>query len=374
MWSSVTSKWQRLSAKGKLAPYGLGLAVLLSLLLHGLMLGGEYWSLPDLVAQHEEQHLQVVSLQANKPLMADAQLPKPKVSAKPKLKPKTKPQAESLPQAEPLAEANAETAADAAPNAILPENSAAEQTEGDSPATAEALQQNAASADEQVQEEQRTLPQFSYVDTEFKVLRGANGSKIGVSHIRYRALPDGRYELTSTTEAQGLAALVVSGKLLQQSTGSITEQGLRPDYFSYQYGSSESKKQQSRFDWAQHTLSLETAKGIQTVPLPDGTQDLLSVMYQFVFVPPLEQMSLSVSNGRKLTAFNYEFEGEEVLNTEFGVVNTLHIAKVNQTGSEKTELWLAVDYLYLPVKMRKTEEDGSVIEQMAVRISTDLLK
>lgn len=367
MWSSVTSRWQRLPEKFKLAPYGLGLALLLSLLLHLVMLGGEYWQLPDL-APEQSQHLQVVSLQAPKPLQAEAKLPAVKPRPKPKAKPKPKVQAQPEAVPQPVVEASQELAAEPAA-----EPSSAEPEQGDNPMAAQESQQSAGTADV-AEEEKRELPQFTYVDTEFEVLRGANGSKIGVSHIRYRALEAGRYELTSTTEAKGLAALVVSGKLLQQSTGTITEQGLRPDDFSYQYGSSDRKKQHSHFDWAQHTVTLETAKGVQTVALPEGTQDLLSVMYQFVFVPPLEQMSLSISNGRKLTAFNYEFEGEEVLNTAFGLVKTLHIAKNSQTGSEKTELWLAVDYLYLPVKMRKTEEDGSVIEQMAVRISTDLLK
>lgn len=376
----MTSKWQPLPAKFKLAPYGLALAVLLSLLLHGLMLGGEYWQLPDLLNQQQEQHLQVIKLQANTPLLATPT--QPKIAPKPKLKSKPKAKvdpklAESKPEAQPAAESQQAAVASAVANTDVNAGANADTTaqeDGDSAKAAEDLQQAAASANEEVPEEKREQPHFNFVDTEFAVLRGASGSKIGVSHIRYRALPEGRYELTSTTEAKGLAALVVSGKLLQQSTGTITDQGLRPDYFSYQYGSSDSKKQQSRFDWEGHTLTLETAKGVQNVPLPDGTQDLLSVMYQFVFVPPLEQMSLSVSNGRKLTAFNYEFEGEETLNTEFGSVRTLHIAKINQAGSDKTELWLAVDYLYLPVKMRKTEEDGSVIEQMAVRISTDLLK
>lgn len=233
---------------------------------------------------------------------------------------------------------------------------------------------DASSMAEEVIAETHAQPTFSYIDTEFVVLRGENGSKIGVTNISYRMQEDGRYELISATEAKGLAALVVSGKLLQQSEGAVSEHGLRPERFVYQYGKGDNKKQQSRFDWEQRKLTLETAKGVKTVDLPEGTQDILSFMYQFIFAPPLEQMNLSVSNGKKLSEYNYNFEGEETLNTEFGAVRTWHIAKTSQEGSEKTELWLAVDYHYLPVKMRKTEEDGSVIEQVAVQISTDLLK
>ena len=52
---------------------------------------------------------------------------------------------------------------------------------------------------------------------------------------------------------------------------------------------------------------------------------------------------------------------------------------ISRTGQEdaKDDLWLAIDKLatdkeYLPIKIRKTEKDGSVIEQIVTRINTDI--
>jgi hypothetical protein len=50
-----------------------------------------------------------------------------------------------------------------------------------------------------------------------------------------------------------------------------------------------------------------------------------------------------------------------------GELKTIHLLK-GSTDEDKTEIWLATDYQYLPVKIRKTEKDGTVIEQVAIKI------
>ena len=200
------------------------------------------------------------------------------------------------------------------------------------------------------------------------------GAKVGVTHISYQVQADGSYVINSVSEAQGLLSLFLSDKLVQRSEGQVTENGLRPTQFLYQYGDKANKKQLALFDWQDGQLTLQTGKGTKSEPLPAGAQDLLSFMYQFMFVPPLEQMQLAVTNGKSLSTYTYSFEGEEQLSTKMGDIKTLHILKKGDDGEEKTELWLAVDYHYLPVKMRKTDDDGSVVEQAATNISTNTLK
>ena len=38
-------------------------------------------------------------------------------------------------------------------------------------------------------------------------------------------------------------------------------------------------------------------------------------------------------------------------------------------AEDKTELWLAIDYQYVPVKIRKIEKNGDVVEMVATRIN-----
>jgi hypothetical protein len=206
----------------------------------------------------------------------------------------------------------------------------------------------------------------AFVKTDFAV---SKGTARGVMHNTYEMQPGGSYILKSEAEAKGFISLFL-GTLKQQSEGVVTEHGLRPYRYLYQYGDSEDKAQRANFDWGSQKLTMQNGKKTRTEPLEAGTQDLLSFMYQFMFVPPLEQMQLSITNGKKLSTYSYAFAGEETLSTKMGDLRTVHIFRTRGDSDEKTELWLALDYYNLPVKVRQTDKDGGVIEQIATRIST----
>ena len=105
--------------------------------------------------------------------------------------------------------------------------------------------------------------------------------------------------------------------------------------------------------------------------LAEGAQDLLSFMYQFMFVPPLQEMHLTITNGRRLRTYDYRFDGEVQLETEVDTLRCIKISRTSSDGEEKTELWLAADYHYLPVRMRKTEEDGTETDRIVSRLVTE---
>jgi len=203
------------------------------------------------------------------------------------------------------------------------------------------------------------------VAIEYQIVR--KGGVAGVEHHRYEVKADGSYVLTSLAEAKGLLALALSD-LVQRSEGQVTAQGLRPSSYQYQYGKNVDKAQRASFDWQGRQLTMETGSRKQTVALQEGTQDLMSFMYQFMFVPPLQDLQLAVTNGKKLKVYNYGFEGEETLTTKMGPLRTLHIGKSGSDGEEKTDMWLAADYHYLPVKISKTEKDGTVTERIATHL------
>jgi hypothetical protein len=201
------------------------------------------------------------------------------------------------------------------------------------------------------------------------VRRGTDSAPAGITKISFNLDKNKRYTLLSQTEAKGLASLFFSN-LLQKSEGSVTDFGLRPDFYSYQYGGISAKKlQTANFDWEKSILTLRNAKGESSMKLTDGTQDFLSFMYQFMYMPQLHNLQITMTNGKKLRTYDYAFEGEEIITSKFGELKTIHLLK-SSVDDEKTELWLATDYQYLPVKIRKTEKDGTVIEQLISKLST----
>jgi hypothetical protein len=211
---------------------------------------------------------------------------------------------------------------------------------------------------------------YQHVETEFEVMRGTNTSAAGITKIIFNIDANGHYSIISTTQAKGLASLIF-GNLIQKSEGTVTENGLKPDFYAYQYGDDEKKSQTASFNWNDGVVHMHTYKGNSTANLAAGTQDFLSFMYQFMFAPALETMQITMTNGKRLRTYTYSFEGEEIIATKLGELKTIHLLK-GSSDEEKTEIWLATDYQYLPVKIRKTEKDGAVIEQIVASIRTDI--
>ena len=216
---------------------------------------------------------------------------------------------------------------------------------------------------------------FKYVEMHLAVFTdkelASGGGSIGDATMIYEQLPETlQYKIKSTVHPKGLASLFVPD-LLQISQGNITEKGLQPTYYLYQFGDKRNKTYQADFDWAAGQLHLHNVKADKSIPLAEGTQDLLSFMYQFMFVQPLQTMQLSVTNGKKIGIYTYAFEGEESLNSQIGVLNTVHLSRASSENEKKTELWLALDYQYVPVKIRETDKDGKVYELLVTHLKTN---
>jgi len=210
---------------------------------------------------------------------------------------------------------------------------------------------------------------YRYVETYFDVHTKIDGPVEGKAKTIFNLVDNEHYLLSFLIEADGLTAVFMPD-LLQTSDGLLTKTGLQPLNYLYQFGKKTDKNRKAVFDWQAKTLQLTTSKGTQTESLLEGTQDILSFMYQFMYVAPLQEMQLNITNGKKLRTYTYVFEGEENVNSSLGEVKSLHIVHAGSDLDEKTELWLAIDYQYIPVKIRKTEKEGKVYEFVATRVVT----
>lgn len=205
----------------------------------------------------------------------------------------------------------------------------------------------------------------SYFDVRTDIDAAPDAGVMGKAKIVFQLTDNNtRYQIDSVTSPKGLAAIFIAN-LTQKSVGKITLRGLQPAQYLYQFGERPDKTYHADFDWDHAQLNLTSIKGTQIVKLVDGAQDLLSFMYQFMYEPPLSNLQFHITNGKKLSPYSYLFEGEALVETKMGPLNTIHIARENADQDEKTDLWLAVDYQYLPVKIRKTLKNGKVYELLA---------
>lgn len=202
----------------------------------------------------------------------------------------------------------------------------------------------------------------------YSLNKGENGLSVGRVVHTWKRIGD-RYTLSSITEASGFFSLLKPGKLVQTSQGDITDGGLKPTEFWVQRGQGADTTEFAQFDWENGSLRFGTYQDTHTVDLPDGTQDLLSFLYQFAFAPPASGMiQLHITNGRKLDTYAYDVVGEEMLELPFGKVKALHLSKRHAANEDGTEIWLSAEHRYFPVKIRQIDKDGGVAEQVAKEI------
>ena len=196
-------------------------------------------------------------------------------------------------------------------------------------------------------------------------------ARIGLAEGQLRLLwvnEGDHYTVTSILSPQGMASLFFSGQLVQMSRGRIVATGLQPEEF---WDQRDNKRSQSRFNYATQTVLTESSKGARTFPLPAGLQDVQSLLFQLALTaPPPAESDNAVFNGKKVRSYRYRLIGEENLDTPLGVLRTLHIVRVTESGAERFEVWLAIDRFYLPVKLA-TEISGFDAELRVQSMSSE---
>ena len=181
---------------------------------------------------------------------------------------------------------------------------------------------------------------------------------------------DGEYRLVSETRAVGIAALVQKQPLLLTSQGRLSDTGLQPRHFEGKRGESDPRQVRGDFDWEAGNLTISHDGKTDTLPIAPGTQDRLSVLYQFMFLAPdrLQRLEFAMTNGRKLDRYRYTVTPNVEIDTPLGRIATLHLVKQHRPDESATEVWLSPQHRFLPVKVMIQEEDGVRYEQFITRL------
>jgi hypothetical protein len=180
------------------------------------------------------------------------------------------------------------------------------------------------------------------------------------------------YSIVSESNPAGLLAVFVRTRIKVTSTGSVTPAGLRPDQLEYGRLDDASKNVSARFDWKSERLFMTFDGRQESAVLPRDTQDRLSLMYQFMFLPAerLANLAFHMTNGRKIESYRYQLAGQVTLDTSAGRLRTVHLVKQREPGDNAVEVWLSPEHHHLPVKVLIVENDGSKYEQTITRIET----
>jgi (2Fe-2S) ferredoxin len=207
------------------------------------------------------------------------------------------------------------------------------------------------------------------VEAEYLVSTG--GLTIGRVNETYTRRGD-TYRIESTTRAEGVLKLFRDDTIVLTSEGRVGPKGLVPLRFEQRLLGDASRDIHAAFDWKQSQLRSEYRGERSVHALPPGTQDRLSVMYQFMNVADAgEVVRMPMSNGRKVDRYTYRKVDEPRLATPAGEFETAHYERVTESEREnRAELWLARDRFNLPVRVVFQDAKGLRLEQTIVSLTT----
>ena len=321
-------------------------ALLVSLALHLLFLAsvGSWWISPAEEIPFPIEASLVVPEPVAPPAAAKPPAPRPRPRAIPVPAPEAAAASAPVPPPPALA-APTETPPPAAPPVPTPAEMPAPPPEPAAPA-APALRPALPPA-------LRELP--ARLDLKYRLQAGEGGFNVGQAITTWQ-VRDGRYSLVSILQASGLAALFVSGKVVQTSEGRVTPGGLQPE--QYWLARNQRRQDTARFDWPQQRLVL----GGSGAELPAASQDLLSFPFHLALTvdESVRELSLWVTNGRKLHDYLFRNLGRERLPLEEGEIEALHL-QGSRVGEGTLDVWLAPSRHWLPVRIRTLDQKGKVL-------------
>ncbi len=179
---------------------------------------------------------------------------------------------------------------------------------------------------------------------------------------------NGRYRIDSDARGKGILALANRGSVRRSSEGELAAGGIRPLEFRDRRGSGPVAS--ARFDWPAKRVIQEYDGRNDTAEIKGPVQDRLSFLWEFVFRPlPERGFSVLLADGRGTSQVRYRVAGREKLETPAGTLDTLHIVKEQDPGDERgTEIWFALKWHNLPVRVLVIEKDGTRLDQLVTRI------
>lgn len=190
-----------------------------------------------------------------------------------------------------------------------------------------------------------------------------------IARVEYRLQLDGdRYAMRSEGSARGLTALFYSGLITQSSTGRIGAGGVQPERYVEQRG----KRAPRAVEIDRAHCEVVFGDGSRR-PLVDGAQDRLSSLLQLGLLArgsPASfdagrQIELPELTNSSVQIARYRSEGAQQLDTDDGPLRALHLVRLKGGGEEPTiEIWLGYDHAMLPVRIRVTEYNGRVFDQL----------
>lgn len=151
--------------------------------------------------------------------------------------------------------------------------------------------------------------------------------------------------------------------------GSITEkskmrwdpaqQSVIPLHYSYaRRGLGKDRSAELIFDWDKKSVRNNVQKTSWKMDITQKVQDKLSYQIQMQqdLLNGKKNFDYQIADGGRLKEYKFLVEGEEILDTPLGKVNTIKVKRSRENDERVTYAWIAKEWDYLLVRLQQEEK------------------
>ena len=173
------------------------------------------------------------------------------------------------------------------------------------------------------------------------------------------------YSIRSETRSEGVLKTFVDDQFTVESSGRVGKEGLKPLEYNERRAKDNKRDLKSTFDYKIDVMHTEMRGEPSDAWVPPGTQDRISIMYQFAHLPELgDTLVIPMADRRRIKTYTYKMIGEERISTPAGEFDTRHYQRVLDEPKEtKVDVWLAKARNNIPVRVIFDDPKGFKLEQ-----------
>ncbi len=179
------------------------------------------------------------------------------------------------------------------------------------------------------------------------------------------------YTIKSETRSDGALKAFLDDQYTVESNGRVDQEGLKPLVYTERRAKDSKRDLKSTFDYKLSVMHTELRNDPSDYWFPPGTQDRISVMYQFMHMKEFgNTLLIPMAERRKIVNYTYRLVGEERVTTPAGAFDTRHYQRVIEPGAKETkvDVWLAKDRFNFPVQVVYDDPKGFKLQQSLVAL------
>src|SRR5690606_7943024 len=206
---------------------------------------------------------------------------------------------------------------------------------------------------------------------DYEVLR--NGARVGEGSITLQRRADGRWEMTTRSEATGGLAGLAGFRREERSLLAWSGDGFETIEYAMQ--------QQVAWKQRRESVQVEPAAGRvrsawkdrqADLPYQAGVLDKQAVAAALMAVlaggRETGRLALPVVARGTLEPQEYRFAARVRLRTAIGELRAVRVERGGRGDGRLTKMWFAREHGWLPLRIKQYEDDGEVVDMRIVRI------